>query len=97
MNQEIVNAIRSRKLIRFDYRGHDRVAEPHVYGSKSGIEQLLVYQVRGSSSSGGLPEWRRVDVPGMTSLTILDESFSGPRPYPSGRHSSWDVTYEIVR
>ena len=97
MNKQIVNAIRNKKMIEFDYGGHHRIAEPHVYGRNGGVEQLLIYQVGGGSSSGGLPEWRRVDVPRMSGLVILEKTFPGPRPNPSGQHSSWDETYEIVR
>ena len=96
MDQHLVNAIRNRRMIEFDYGDHHRIAEPHVYGLNGGVEQLLVYQVAGGSSSGGLPEWRRVDVPRMSGLSILEDTFPGPRPNPSGRHSSWDQTYEKV-
>ncbi len=96
MNQQLVNAIRNRLMIEFDYGGHHRIAEPHVYGRNDGVDQLLVYQVSGGSSSGGLPEWRRVDVPRMSGLSILEDTFPGPRPNPSGRRSSWDQVYEIV-
>lgn len=96
MNQEIINAIRNKKMIEFDYRGHHRIAEPHVYGRNGSVEQILVYQVGGSSSSGGLPEWRRVNVPDMSHLVVLEDSFAGNRPNPSGQHSRWDETYEIV-
>ena len=96
MNQDLVDAIRKRRKIEFDYHGHHRIAEPHVYGRNGGVEQLLVYQVAGGSSSGGLTEWRRVDVAQMSQLVILKDTFPGPRPNPSGRHSSWDDTFEIV-
>ena len=47
MNQQIVNAVRNKKMIEFDYGGHHRIAEPHVYGRNGGVEQVLVYQVGG--------------------------------------------------
>ena len=97
MNQTILNAIVKKQIISFSYRGHDRIAEPHVYGSKDGVEQVLVYQVGGSSSSGGLPEWRRVDVQLMTNLALTGQEFPGPRPTTTGNHSAWDVTYAIVK
>jgi len=96
MNQEIINAIRNKKMIEFDYRGHHCIAEPHVYGRNGRIEQILVYQVGGSSSSGRLPGWRRKNVPEMSLLVVLKASFAGNRPNPSGQHSKWDETYEIV-
>lgn len=75
MDQRLVDAIRNKRIIEFDYGGYHRIAEPHVYGLNGGVEQLLVYQVAGGSSSGGLPEWRRVDVPGMSGLSVLEDTF----------------------
>ncbi|MGO9180491.1 MAG: hypothetical protein ACLQHS_14705 [Candidatus Limnocylindrales bacterium] len=97
MDQQLAGAIRERRMIEFDYGGHHRVAEPHVYGRNGAVEELLVYQVAGGSSSGGLPQWRRVEVGRMTGMSILEDTFPGPRPNPSGQHSSWDEIYEIVR
>ena len=96
MDQLIREAITEKKLIEFHYKGHHRIAEPHVYGRKGGVDQLLVYQVRGESSSGGLPEWRRVNLPDVSGLRILDETFSGRKLTPSGEHSTWDHIYECV-
>ena len=97
MNQLIQDAIRTKNMIEFDYGGHHRITEPHVHGVHDGVEQLLAYQVEGGSSSGGLPEWRRVDVPRMSNLRKMDRTFAGPRPNPSGRHSPWDTTYPVVK
>lgn len=96
MNHMIEQAIASKKLVEFLYSGHSRVVEPHVLGVNGGITQVLGYQVGGSSSSGGIPEWRRFDVPKMSGLKILEESFPGRRPYPSGKHSSWDRQIAVV-
>ena len=97
MNQQIIKAIRGKRLIEFDYHGYHRVAEPHVYGQNHGVDQLLVYQIRGGSSSGRLPDWRRVDLQGIINLIATEETFHGPRSNVSGRHSTWDRTYEIVK
>jgi hypothetical protein len=83
-------------MVEFEYDSYHRVAEPHVYGVNGGVEQLLVYQIGGQSSSGALPEWRRMDVHRIVDFQVLERAFVGPRPTPSGRHSSWDITYEIV-
>src|SRR5207253_9249610 len=59
----LVEAITSRRVVEFDYRRLMRIAEPHTLGiNTSGVEQLLAYQIRGKSSSGPLPDWRRFDV-----------------------------------
>jgi predicted DNA-binding transcriptional regulator YafY len=96
MSQAIIQAIRSKNLIEFIYGGHKRVVEPHVLGMKDGMTQLLGYQIGGSSSSGGIPEWRRFDLPNMSGLKIRNELFLGARSFPSGKHSEWDSTIAIV-
>lgn len=96
MNQVIEQAITSKSLVEFLYSGHIRIVEPHVLGVNGGTTQLLGYQVGGSSSSGGIPEWRRFDLPRMSGLKIRNESFPGKRPYPSGKHSSWNRQIAVV-
>jgi hypothetical protein len=99
MNQQIIErAIKDKCLVAFQYSGHPRTAEPHVLGKSGSAIQFLGYQVGGSSSSGGsLPEWRRFDLARISSLSISDQKFSGPRPYPSGKHSSWDQQILVVK
>lgn len=96
MTQVIEQAIQSKKLVEFMYSGHLRVVEPHVLGVNGGVTQLLGYQIGGTSSSGGIPEWRRFDIPKMSGLSVCNESFPGTRPYPSGKHSSWNYQIAIV-
>lgn len=95
MDGMIRQAINGKKLLGYDYDGYHRIVEPHVYGKKDGEDAILVYQVRGQSSSGGLPNWRRMKLRGITNMTVLDETFRGRRPV-SGSHSSFDTTYLIV-
>lgn len=54
MREGIAAAIREKRLVEFEYRGHARVCEIHIFGQKDGRDQILAYQVDGSSSSGGL-------------------------------------------
>lgn len=96
MDTQIRQAIAQKKLIQFEYQGYTRIAEPHIYGRNGGVTQLLVYQVRGDSKLGKLPNWRRIDLPEVSGLHVLNESFPGRRPNPSGEHSSWDETFVIV-
>lgn len=96
MDALIRQALAEKKLVEFQYQGYTRIAEPHVYGRNGGVKQLLVYQVRGGSKSGQLPNWRRVDLPEVSNLHILNETFSGRRANPSGEHSAWDETFAIV-
>jgi len=95
LTDELIRAIRARRLVAFRYHECERVVEPHDLGVAGGVEQLLAYQIGGESRSGSLPEWRRFDVADLRDLRLLEETFPGSRPAPSGRHSSWDRT--IVR
>ncbi|WP_313323353.1 hypothetical protein [Stutzerimonas nitrititolerans] len=95
--EAIERAIKEKAVVEFSYGGHSRKVEPHVLGIKDGELQILGYQIGGSSSSGGpLPEWRRFDLRKITGLIISVQKFPGRRPFPSGRHSSWDRELLIV-
>jgi hypothetical protein len=83
-------AITQRRKIRFWYGGKERIAEPHDYGIQKGQLCLLAYQVAGQSSSGHLPNWRWIDVSRIKDLEVLDQTFAGNRPAPSGQHGKWD-------
>jgi hypothetical protein len=96
MDEVIRSAIANRQLVEFTYHDCRRVAEPHVYGTLRGKYQLLTYQVGGESRSGGLPNWRRVDLNEISDLRALDQHFDGPRPTPSGKHSKFDTVLAVV-
>lgn len=96
MDQLIKAAIANKQLVEFTYRGLRRVAEPHVYGTLRDKYQLLTYQVAGESSSGGLPNWRRVELSEVSDMRVLEEHFEGPRPTPSGKHSNFDTVVAVV-
>jgi hypothetical protein len=91
----IRQAIQNKRVIEFTYNGLPRIAEPHIYGSKDGVLQILAYQIGGRSSKGGLPEWRRFDLPAMRNLQLTTASFPGAREYQA-RHSAWDHKFMIV-
>ncbi len=96
MDETLKSAIANKQLVEFTYSGHQRIAEPHVLGISGSSLQFLGYQVGGSSSSGGLPEWRRFDLNKMSGLKARQESFPGKRPTPSGKHGAWDRVLAIV-
>jgi hypothetical protein len=86
-------AIKNKRLIQFEYQDYHRIAEPHDYGILNGIEQVLVYQLRGESKSKRLPDWRFIRVAGMKRLKVLEETFPGGRAVPSGQHKKWDQLF----
>lgn len=97
LDELLRTAISQRRQIRFWYQGKERVAEPHDYGVQNGTVRLLVYQVGGQTNSGHVPAWRLIDVSTMTELEILDRTFPGNRPTPSGKHHRWDQILLRVR
>jgi predicted DNA-binding transcriptional regulator YafY len=92
----LLAAIRQKHLVQFVFKGNERIVEPHDYGVQNKVARLLAYQVGGVSSSGGLPDWRNFNVANISSLVMLDGTFPGNRPAPSGKHKPWDVLFARV-
>jgi hypothetical protein len=89
---KIRDAIAGKQIIEFTYRGYLRIAEPHVYGIKNGKRQLLVYQIGGTSSSGRIPDWRRIEIDAIQGLRTTGQKFSEVRELPSGdAEQDWDT------
>lgn len=79
MNRTICTAIENQQLIEFYYEGGNRVVEPHCHGiTTKGNQGLRAYQVSGYSSTGKMG-WKMFDLSKASSITILDDTFSGPR------------------
>jgi hypothetical protein len=89
-------AIDQRRLVQLIYKGKRRIAEPHDYGVHNGTVKLLGYQI-GGSSSGRLPNWRWMEVKSISDVRLLDQTFAGGRPTPSGKHHQWDQLFARVR
>jgi hypothetical protein len=85
-------AIGQKRLIQLVYKGKPRIVEPHDYGVHNGSVKLLGYQV-GGSSSGSLPNWRWMEVNSVSDVHLLDNTFLGGRPGPSGKHHQWDQLF----
>ena len=96
VEQIIIDAIDKKKMLSFDYHNHERIVEPHVYGIKGGKKSLQACQTGGSSSSGGLPQWRRLFTDEISNIRMIEQSFPVKREYPSGTHSSFDVIIKLV-
>jgi hypothetical protein len=92
INPVIWTAIEQRRLLRFRYKNRERIVEPHDYGIHNGVIKLFGFQV-GRSSSQKLPNWRWAEQDFISELEMLDRSFSGGRPSPSGRHHKWDKLF----
>jgi hypothetical protein len=92
----ILTSILQKRLLRFSYKGKLRIAEPQDYGIQKGVVTLFTYQVGGESSSGRLPDWRKFAVNGVSSVELLEQTFSGSRAVPSQKHQEWDVLFARV-
>jgi len=77
----ICDAIRDMKHLQFQYHGHMRIVQPGTYGiDEKGHRTLRAYQVRGTSSSGRIPDWRIFHESDMHALSILEEKFPKKPP-----------------
>jgi WYL domain len=85
-------AIEKKRLIRFKYKGNERVAEPHDYGIQNGVVRLLCWQI-GGKSGGRIPGWRLFNVENMEGCEMLAHVFEGNREVPSGQHHRWDEVF----
>jgi hypothetical protein len=92
LDQLLRTAIRTRHLIRFQYKKQERIAEPHDYGIQNGIVRLFCYQV-GGRSSGRLPGWRMINVSEICDCEIMEKQFAGNRVTPTGVHHHWDEVF----
>jgi hypothetical protein len=89
-------AIERKRMIRLVYHGKERLVEPHDHGVLNGAVQLLGYQVAGFSSRP-LPNWILMKVDEMADLEMLEKTFAGGRPTPSGKHLRWDILFIRVQ
>lgn len=97
VHETILKAIDEIRLLRFVLGGKERVVEPHDYGIHQGHIRLFSYQISGQSKSGPLPAWRLMDVPEISEVQILDETFGGSRGDASQKHHKWDRIFARVR
>jgi hypothetical protein len=92
----IWTAIEQARMVRLIYHGKERILEPHDHGVLNGSVQLLGYQVAGASSRR-LPNWLLMKTDEVINLEMLDQTFPGGRPTPSGNHIRWDVLFIRVK
>lgn len=96
INNVLWTAIEQKRLIQLRYKDRERIVEPHDYGIHNGSIKLFAYQV-GGSSSGKLPNWRWMEQDLISDIRLLDQTFPGGRPTPSGKHHKWDKLFIRVK
>jgi hypothetical protein len=98
VNADFVRAIREKRLIEFTYKGGSpRVAEPHDYGVRLGVESLLAYQISGASRTGAAQGWKWFGVADMAQVTLLERRFPGSRVDDQHHHRDWDILFARVK
>ena len=82
----LCDAISERRSLSLSYGGN-RVVDPHiVYESSAGKILMDAYQTSGYSEGGESIGWKRGEVDQITSVQILDQTFSVRSDYnPSNR------------
>ena len=73
----ILQAIGTRRRLRFTYNGRPRLVEPQCYGiGTRGTTLLRAHQLEGGDQREPL-----FDVAKITGLSMLDETFAAPGPH----------------
>jgi hypothetical protein len=94
IDAQLRSAIANKRLVEFTYKAERRVAEPHDYGRRKGIDILLVYQRK--KAGRYITGWRSLEVSKIEDLVVLDDTFPGTRGAPQQDHVVWDVLYARV-
>ena len=93
----IRQAIAGKNLVEVRYKGHVRVVEPHDYGTRHGVNWLLVYQLTAPGSDGNhTAGWRLFEIDKIQSLSVLDATFQGSRQVQGQAHHAWDLLFARV-
>jgi hypothetical protein len=97
VNDDLMRAIAEKHLIEFVYKiGRPRIAEPHDYGIRGGVECLLAYQISGDSRSGTAHGWKQFEVSLIHHLRVLERTFPGTRGDGAQHHRIWDTLFARV-
>jgi hypothetical protein len=97
LNSDLLRAIAEKRLVEFVYKtGRTRLAEPHDYGIRHGVERLLVFQLKGHSQSGASHGWKELDVAQIRELRVTEHPFAGTRSESAHRHRDWDTLFARV-
>ena len=77
----ICEAIRTRRMLEFDYHGKRRVVHPYCHGvTPKGNETLRAIQVSGAAGSRGITSGKLWTIGEIERLRVLDETFRPDDP-----------------
>lgn len=75
-----IRAIHERRVVNFNYGGHERTVEPHAYGvATTGDVVLHGYQTSVGSASGKPPGWRTFNTAEIKELAVTETTFARAR------------------
>jgi bifunctional DNA-binding transcriptional regulator/antitoxin component of YhaV-PrlF toxin-antitoxin module len=89
-------AIAHRRIVDLVYDGRRKQVEPHDYGIRSGVPQLLVFQRSGESRSSDPTGWRSLKLSSISDFHVKEETFPGRRPADPDRRIVWDRLFTRV-
>ena len=94
MDLRVCQAIATRALLMFGYRGVVRVVEPHLYGrNTAGHDALSAWMRPGWSRTDPDGGWRMFLTEDLASLSILPEQFDTPRPDYNAADPHFEAVY----
>jgi hypothetical protein len=90
--ETVCEAIATHRLLQICYQDHYRIVEPNAYASDGkGSAVLLAWQLEGGGGRDNGRGWRLLPISAMEKVTLLEDSFAGPRPHPHHDSSSLTV------
>jgi bifunctional DNA-binding transcriptional regulator/antitoxin component of YhaV-PrlF toxin-antitoxin module len=89
-------AIAHRRIVDLVYDDRRKQVEPHDYGIRNGVPQLLVYQRSGESRSADPTGWRSLKLSSISDFHVKEETFPGRRPADPDRRVVWDRLFTRV-
>jgi hypothetical protein len=82
MESAIIESIRYRRVIQFEYEGMPRTVNPHVFYRSEASQKGVIngWQTEGGSNTRTPPCWGNFSVVKIVGLVLLEETFSGAQP-----------------
>jgi len=98
IHDDLIRAIDEKRLIELVYEIPGlRIAEPHDYGIKKGVDKLLTFQTGGASQSRRPHGWRELEIAKIEDFKVLEQRFPGSRADAQQHHGVWDVLFARVK
>lgn len=96
--ETIINAIKDKKVLSFNYDGLDRIVEGHAIGRHITTKNIFLraYQIGGNSHSNEQPYWRMFVLGEISNLKVLNKNSEAPKNgYKKGDKYMSEIFYEV--